>query len=627
VITWRVSASRAEQRAGELLSAAADMARCMAGDDVELQRTQVHQGFERRMVLDLPDINTAKPCLLALDVVKEKWDAYESTWFNASGAKGQDGVAFKQRFDKAYEAFRALPLDKSSDQVFLRKEKYGSVLQAGELSFEMLDAARGMYKSEGASDAEIQKAGETRLRKAPNVPDRVAKGRAIATISGKVNPAHWRLIPSGKGLMLHAVNEQGEMAVAWTDDGTTWKSARGPVGFAGKKDMEFRAFDAPGGERWFSIASGQKEQAQVQVGKIVEGQLPAPTSFPPPPEDWKRAPGGEREAVVLSQGTVAFPVWRIVEKTNEEKKAEKKEREEWEKNFADKDVQALITLAEQRRVARAALGIDDDHKREDGIAYAVANQPVTVLSLSGYGLAGLVPGAEPMALVGEGSLPAQKMASFSIPPPGEPIGMMASSVVKPVEPALRGSPWFRCVGSDGVYWGTTTTGSFLIGMQPNFLQLVQMTALADEGSHIGCGPGVATVALPFLKDRIFANLLTIRGGELEGGKIHTTAGTDIALYNQTAATSAATGAVVLGWVARGYALYTINNKTDNEFVAPRFLAEVGTDGSTISGLAFVGVGKRMVGMVARESCPDASHCSTSFEILVSDDDARTWNPG
>jgi len=34
-----------------------------------------------------------------------------------------------------------------------------------------------------------------------------------------------------------------------------------------------------------------------------------------------------------------------------------------------------------------------------------------------------------------------------------------------------------------------------------------------------------------------------------------------------------------------------------------------------------------VGMVARESCPDASHCSTSFEILVSDDDARTWNPG
>ncbi len=628
VVVWRVSASRAEDRAAELVSATADMVRCMAGDDVKLEKAQVHQGFERRMVLDLPDINTAKPCTLALDVVKEKWDAYGSVWFNSAGSKGDDGAAYGDRFERAYDQFRALPLDKSSDQVFLRKEKYGSVLGAGELVFEMHDAARSMYARDGASEDEVAKANENRMRKAPNVPDRAPRGRVVATIPGKVKPVDWKVSPSGKGLLLHALNDAGEMVVAWTDDGTAWKSAKGPGGFGGKKALELRAIDAPNGERWFLVAHGEKEGAQVHVGKVGEGTLPAPLLLPPPPAEWKRAPGGEREAVVLAKGVKAFPVWRIVEKTDDEKKAEKKEREEWDKNFADKDVQALITLAEQRRAARAALGIDDDHKRMDGIAYVVGDKEVSVLELPGYGLAGLVPGAEPMALVGEGSLPAQKMASFTVPPVGEPIGMTAVAVVvKPVEPALRGSPWFRCLSSDGTYWGTTTTGSFLIGMQPGSLQLVQMTALADEGSHIGCGPNVATVALPFMKDRIFANVLTVRGGEIEGAKIHTTAGTDIDTYNRTSSTGAATGAVVLGWVARGYALYTVNIKTDNEFMAPRFLAEVGTDGSTISGVHFVGVDKRMIGVVAREACAGTS-CTTSFEIVVSDDDARTWTvPG
>ncbi|MDZ4064121.1 MAG: hypothetical protein U1E22_05570, partial [Coriobacteriia bacterium] len=50
VVVWRVSAGKAESRSAELVSATADMVRCMAGDDVKLDRASVHQGFERRMV-------------------------------------------------------------------------------------------------------------------------------------------------------------------------------------------------------------------------------------------------------------------------------------------------------------------------------------------------------------------------------------------------------------------------------------------------------------------------------------------------------------------------------------------------------------------------------------------------
>lgn len=631
VVVWRVSASKAETRAEELVSATADMVRCMAGDDVKLDRASVHQGFERRMVVDLPDINTAKPCSLALDVVGEKWKAYASVWFNSAGSKGDDGVAYGKRFQKAYEEFRALPLDKSSDQVFLREEKYGSVLQGGNLAFEMYDSARGMYLRDGANEKELEQANQNRLRKAPNVPDRAPQGRAVFTLDGKVNPARWKLVPSGKDLVLHAMNDQGAMVVAWSQDGgKQWKTVTGPGGFGGKKDLEFRVLDAPGKDRWFLVAHGEKQATETYVGKIVEGAtLPSPTKLPPPPAEWKRAPGGEREAVVLADGWKAHSVWRIVEKTDDEKKAEKKEREEWDKNFADKDVQALITLAEQRRLARAALGIDDDHKRVDGIAYVQEGKEPTVLELPGFGLAGLVAASEPMALLGDGSLPAQKLGLVSIPMPGEPLGPIAEAgSVKPLEPALRGSPWYRCVSSDGTHWGTTTTGSFMIAMRPGALEMIPMTAFADEGSHVGCGPAVATVALPFQKDRIFANLLTVRGGEIEGAKIHTTAGTDIASYNATASTSAAEGAVVIGWVARGYGLYTVNIKSDHEFVAPRILAEAGTDGSKVSGLHFAGVGPRMFAVIARESCEGQGACKTTFEIVVSEDAARTWTvPG
>jgi hypothetical protein len=270
------------------------------------------------------------------------------------------------------------------------------------------------------------------------------------------------------------------------------------------------------------------------------------------------------------------------------------------------------------------MGIDDDHKRVDGIAYVQEGKEPVVLELEGLGLAGLIAAHEPMVLLGDGGLPAQKLGLATIPAPGEPLGVIAEAgSAKPVEPALRGSPWFRCVSDDGTHWGTTTTGNFLIGMRPASLELVQMTALADEGSHIGCGPAVATVALPFKKDRIYANLLTIRGGELEGAKIHTTAGTNIDEYNRTMSTGAAPGAVLIGWVARGYGLYAVNIKTDHEFGAPRIVAEVGIDGSVISGLHFASLGSRIFVVVARESC-EGQACKTTFEALVSEDGAKTW---
>ncbi len=632
VVLWRVSASSAEDKAAELVSSSADLVRCFAGDQVELDRVHVRQGFERKMVMDLPDISSTGRCLLALEVVTAKWDAYDGVLLGSTGASGEDGVAYGDRFQNAYDELKALPLKKSSDQVFLREKKYGAVLKAGDLAFNMYAAARDMYLDEGASEEELESAAQKRLRKAPNDPDRATKGKVLLTLDGKVKPVDWKVRPSGKGLILRAKTDAGKMVAAWSDDeGKTWKSAEAPAGFAGKKNVEFRALDAPGGERWYLIAHGEGEATETHVGKITDGKtLSDPMKLPAPPEEWKRAPGGEREAVVLDNGYIAFPVWRIAEKTDEEKKEEEEEREEWEDNYADKAVQALITLAEQRRKRRVELGIDEDHKRVDGIAYVTpGGKEVTVRELEGHGLAGLVHGPKPLALLSEGPLPAQKLATTPIPPPGQPLGWMAKAgALKHVDPALRSSPWYRCVSSDGTRWGTTKTGSFLLGMRPATLDLVRMTALADEGSHMGCGANAATVALPFKKNRIFSNLLTIRAGEIEGAKIATTAGTDRPTYNRTVSTSVSKGAVVIGWIARGYAVYTVNNKTDNDFMAPKYLAEAGVAGSQITGLHFVGTGKEMVAVVARESCSGEGKCQTAFEIVVSKDKARTWTvPG
>jgi len=620
------SCSGAEGRAAELVTASADMLRCMAGDDVKLDKVNVHLGYERRTVLDFPDIRTAKPCLDALDVVQAKWDAYNATWFNSTKAKDDSGIVLGERFQKAHDRFRELPLDKSTDVVFVHRDKYGSVLEAGDIAFELYDAARGMYVKDGARDKDIEQASAIRKREAPKVARRAPRGTVVATIPGKVKPVDWSVYPSGKGMVFHALSADGEMVVAWTDDGSSWKTSKGPAGFKGRAALELRVIDAPGGQRWFIVAHGEKDDTQTYLGRVVEGSLPVPDLVPPPPTNWKRAPGGEREVVVLANGEKAFPVWRTVEKSSDEKRAEKKERAEWNKNLADKDVQTLLTLAEERRLAREALAIDDDHKRLDGIAYAVGTGEMNVLELPDYGLGGLISGAEPMALVGVAGLPAYEMVSFAIPRAGEPVGRTTRAVVaKPIDPAPRGSPSFRCMSSDGTSWFTTATRSFLIGMQPDMLQLVQMAVAADDGTHLGCGPDVVTVALPFAKDRIFADLITIRGGETEGGRVPATAGTTVDMYNATSSTSVSSGATVIGWAARGYAIYSVNLQNDNTFMAPNFLAEPDTEGSSVAGLQFVGMGKRMVGFVAREACANEGSCTTSFEMVVSDDDARSWS--
>ena len=42
----------------------------------------------------------------------------------------------------------------------------------------------------------------------------------------------------------------------------------------------------------------------------------------------------------------------------------------------------------------------------------------------------------------------------------------------------------------------------------------------------------------------------------------------------------------------------------------------------------MGMGPRMYAVVARESCENEGQCKTTFEIVVSEDKARTWTvPG
>ena len=633
VVVWRVSASRAESRATELVSASADVVRCFAGDDVKLGRVTAKIGFERRMVAELPDVSTAGKCLLALEVVKDKYDAYSTVWFSSRSSKGKGDKPMGQRFEAAYGALMAMPLKTTTDQVY-KREKYASVLKAGEVSYEMYEAARDLLADEGASEQAIAAAGDTRLRTAPKSQPLAPRGRAIATLEGQIDPVAWNVIPADKQrLTLHALNTKGESTVAWSDDtGNAWQSAKGPSGFGGKSELELRVLHAPKGERWLSFAQGAKEAAEVAVGKVDVGakKVDAPVKVPLPPEGWKRAPGGEREVAVLANGVKVFPVWRIGEKTKDEKKEEEKRKKEWEENFIDKAVQAEMVLEKSRVDQRTALGIDEDHKRIDGVAYVNAGgSEVTVTELEGWGLGAIVPGEAPKLLIGEQEIPSMKMALAEVPSPGQPLGMtVPAAVMKPVNPAFRGSPWYRCVASDGNTYGTTDQGSLLIGMRTGTLDLVMMTALADSGSHMGCGQTTAIVALPYKKDRIFTEVLTVRLGELEGAKVAATSGTSREGYNQTNASAVVPGAIVVAWVAQGFVMYARSENWGTQFLAPEFLSEAGEDGSRITGVHLVGMDARMVATVARETCAGEDKCVTTFEVLLSDDAAKTWKaPG
>jgi hypothetical protein len=57
------------------------------------------------------------------------------------------------------------------------------------------------------------------------------------------------------------------------------------------------------------------------------------------------------------------------------------------------------------------------------------------------------------------------------------------------------------------------------------------------------------------------------------------------------------------------------------------LAEARTDGSKISGVYLASMGTRVVAIMARETC-NGNACTTAFELLVSEDAAKTWRaPG
>jgi hypothetical protein len=333
---------------------------------------------------------------------------------------------------------------------------------------------------------------------------------------------------------------------------------------------------------------------------------------------------------VLAGGVKVFPVWRIGEKTDDEKKEEKKRKKEWEENYIDKAVQAELVLEKSRADQRATLGIDEDHQRIDGVAYVNAGgTEVTVLELEGWGLGAIVPAVEPKLLIGEAEIPSMKMALAEVPAPGQPLGLtIPAASMKPVNPALRGSSWYRCAASDGNTYGTTDQGTLLIGIRTGTLDLVSMTALADSGSHMGCGQSTAIVALPFKKDRIFTEVLTIRLGELEGSKVAATSGTSRDGYNRTNASAVVPGAIVVAWVAQGFVMYSRSENWGTQFLAPEFLSEAGEDGSHVTGVHLVGMGERMVATFARETCAGEDKCTTTFEVLLSDDAAKTWRaPG
>ncbi len=630
IVVWRVSASHAQAKASELVSASADLVRCAAGDDVKFDRAAVRVGFVRRMVSELPDVAMTGDCELAYDDVKEKYAAYKSVWFGSGSSKGKDGKPLGAEIQSALDELGQIPFKTPADKVLRKRDPNQPLLKLGDLSFDLYEAVSQLYTKDGASDAELKTATAKHLRETRASLARPPAAKALFTMPGKIDPKAWSLVPSDASrLTLFARSEKGEELVAWSNDaGKTWQSATGLKALAGKKNVDFRAINAPNKERWYVASYEDAGKAVVGVGKVAEGakQLPEPTMLAEPPGDWKRAPGGEREAVILTGGFAAMPVWHVGEVSKEKKKEAEKQRKEWEKNFADPAIQVEMMLKASRDKAREALGLDEDHERVDGIAYVplASGGEVQVKELADYGLGGLIAGNSPQMLLGKGGIPALDLALGAIPAVGEDMGVLVPArAPKPATPGFRAPTWFGCVAADGETFGLTESGTILIGMKPGMLDLVQMTALADEGSHVGCGMGAAIIALPFLKDRIFASVLTVRLDEIEGAKVASTAGTHIDEYNKTVATGVVPGAVGVAWVAEGFVMEVTSTNWGTEFRAPNMLAEAGDDGSVISGVRLIGVDKRMIAIFTREKC-GGNDCTTSFETLVSDDATKSW---
>lgn len=631
VVLWRVSASHAQARASELVSASADLVRCAAGDETAFDRASVRVGFRRRMVAELPDVSMTADCELAFNAVKAKYGDYAAVWFGSGSGKGRDGKPLGAAMKAALDELGQVPYATTSDKVLRKPEANALVLKLADLAFDAYEASSQLYAKDGASDAEVKAATEKHLRETRKSISKPPAAKQLFSVAGKVDPKSWSLVPADASrLTLFVRSEQGEFLVASTNDaGSNWQHAAGLKSLAGKQGVDFRAINAPNKERWYVASYESEGKPVVGVGKVAEGvaQLPDPILMPEPTDDWKRAPGGEREVVILANNVAAMPIWHVGEVSKEKKKAIEDQRKEWEKNFADPAIQVEMMLKASREKAREALGLDEDHERVDGIAYVSLKGNVREMQyreLKDDGLGGLIAGSNPQMLLGKGGIPALDVMLGAIPAPGEELGVMVPArAPKPANPAFRAPTWFGCVAPDGTTYGLTEGGTILMAMKPGMLELVQMTALADEGSHVGCGMGASIIALPFLKDRIFASVLTIRLGEIEGAKVASTAGTHIDEYNKTVSTGVVPGAVGVAWVAEGFVLAVTSANWGTEFRAPAMLAEAGADGSVISGVRLIGMDQRMLAVFTREKCT-GDVCTTSFEALVSEDAMQTW---
>ena len=630
-VIWRVSAGHAAARSTDLVSASADLVRCAAGDEAKFERASVDVGFRRRMVGEIPDVAMTADCELAYNAVKAKSEDYGTVWFGSGAAKGKDGKALGEKLKAALEALGKIPYATPTDKVLRKREQHADVLQLGNLAFDAYEAASELLAKDGASQAEVKTATEKHFRETRKAMAVPSTPKQLFSVRGKVEAQNWSLVPSDAArLMLFVRSEKDQFLIGSTDDaGKTWQSTTGLTRLAGKKGLDFRAINAPNKERWYVVSYEEGGKTLVGIAKTdpTSKTFAEPIMLPEPPGDWKRPRGGEREAVVLANGLAAMPVWHVGEVSKKKKKALEKEHKEWEKNFGDPAIQLEMMLRASRDKAREALGLDGDHERVDGLMYVTLGggaKEVQVKELADYGIGGLIAGSSPQVLLGKGGIPALEVALGAIPAPGTELGAaVPAKAPKPANPAFRAPTWFGCVGADGTTYGLTEGGTILMGMKPGMLEVVQMTALADDGSHVGCGAGAAIIALPFQKDRIFASVLTIRLGEIEGAKVASTAGTRLEEYNRTVSAGVIPGTVEVAWVADGFLLGVTSKNWGTEFRAPEMLAMAGDDGSRISGVRLIGMDKRFVAVFTRESCSGAE-CTTSFEMLVSDDEAKTW---
>ena len=632
IVVWRVSRSHARSRASELLSATADMVRCVGGDAVPLERNAVDHAFHRRLVTALPDIVPVSDCPQAMETVQEKLAAHQSVWFGSMGSKGKDGQPIGSRIKAAMEGIQATPFNVPANKVLAKREQNAAVLNLSKVAVDLFEATEELYDREGASDDELKTAREKRLRSARKVQDLAPNGTKIGNLVGRVPPSQWAIVPADNAmLMVHAWSDGGQAMVATSGDAAkTWSTAAGPFPAASQPAPRLRGIYGPANDRWI-IAShlDASKKIKLSAGKLPPGatSLPNLVEVPAPPAEWNRPQGGERELAVLPNGLFAYPVQKIVEKTDQQKKDEEKERKAWDKNLGDKDVQAAIQLNDARIQLRKAIGADEDRLLLDGVAYAAAGREVTVRELPGYGLLSIVPGADPQLLLGKDALPAHVLFSTRILPPEEPLGMMNTATSeKMVATAFRASPKFFCAGADGAQYGITDRGLNLVTVRPASLEIAFLKVDVPEECYVGCGEGAAVITLPFQTDRIFTTALTVRGGEVEGAKVATTSGTHVDEYNRTSATAVVPGAVVVAWIAEGYAMYVVSKNWGTEFGAPNMIGEAKADGSRISGVKLVGLGSRLLAVIAREICQDGAgkSCATSFEALVSDDAAKTW---